>query len=166
MSSYGGSRGWFSAFVEYFSAWYMSREFQENFSTWNWSWTREPHLYCPAGQKYQQLDEEFTATDGMGRTFQSREPYECTLNPSTGEFERLCVQAVDTVCRQSNSTWDRTVIRNAAPKSVRLALLPFWRIPHHRRNDPESYTSDDWLQVAVWWIVSVVALFWGVSAMI
>lgn len=141
---YADSRGWWSTFLG---------------GSYSWRWYDEPHLYQQARLQYKPLNHQFTASDGMGRVTRSDRPFECMVNPNTGEFERLCVQSVDSVRGLENSTWDRTIIRNVAPKSVRFALLPFRLIPQDRRNHPSQYTPGDWLSVALLWIPSVLALF-------
>ena len=131
---------------------------------WYYAWTRTKHswrdwgdesrpvrLYYPASLQYNTQD-DYNAIDGMGRQNPGDQPYACTINPSSGKFERLCVQTRDSFCALDNSTWDRTVIRNTAPRLFRLANFPLpshstWKEAPDRRMDPRRldigrYTLD------------------------
>ncbi len=127
-----------------------------------WRWGAKPHLHFPAGQEYTQTD-EYIAIDGMGREFRDRRPFECTIDPTTGKFQTLYVQATDSICKLSNATWKRTVVRNVAPKFLRCANIPFQMIPTERVDSSSKYTGTDWLTVVVLWIPAVIYLFFAVS---
>ena len=145
---YNDSAGWWSAL------------FARNF---NWRWSESPHLYYEPSLEYTP-GERYLTVDGMGREKEYERTFDCTINPLSAKLEKLYVQAPDSICHLPNATWERTVIRDVAPLFLRLANLPFNSIPRHRRNDVSKYTSEDWTAVASWWIPSVVALFFTVSA--
>jgi hypothetical protein len=107
---------------------------------WYYAWTRTEYswrgwsddsrpvrLYYPASLQYN-VQDDYNAIDGMGRQIPGNQPFACTINPSSGKFERLCVQTRDSFCTLDNSTWDRTVIRNTAPRLFRLAnsIIPLF----------------------------------------
>ncbi|KAF8851592.1 hypothetical protein BDZ45DRAFT_707817 [Acephala macrosclerotiorum] len=96
--------------------------------------------------------DNYNAIDGMGRQISGDQPYACTINPSSGKFERLCVQTRDSFCTLDNSTWDRTVIRNTAPRLFRLANFPLQAILPGRRHRIEEWTRADWISVVIRWI--------------
>ncbi|KAM5451274.1 hypothetical protein MaudCBS49596_003980 [Microsporum audouinii] len=132
--------------------------FLQSSRTWVWRWSASPHLYYPAGKAYKKRDRCFIAVDGLGSVIEGLRPFECIMNPSTGELERLCIQAPDSICELKNSTWDRTLIRNVASKSLLVALLPFSRIPRERRSNPARYTPQDWASLLSLWILAVAGL--------
>ncbi|EFR05216.1 hypothetical protein MGYG_08230 [Nannizzia gypsea CBS 118893] len=148
-TQFDDSRGFWSALVQ-------------ASGTWNLRWRPKPRLYYPAGKAYKKTQQPFVAVDGLGMTFNLSQPFECIMNPSTGTLEKLCVQAPDSVCELKNSTWDRTVIRNVAPKSLFVALLPFSRIPSERRPYPALYTTNDWASLLALWIPAVAGLLGAV----
>lgn len=110
-----------------------------------------PRLYYPASLQYKTRD-DFVAVDGMGRLISQNTPYSCTINPSSGKFERLTVQTRDSFCRLDNSTWDRTIIRTAAPKLFRVANFALGGIPHERKHQLELWTGTDWMSVVIRWV--------------
>lgn len=125
---------------------------------YSWRWYQKPFLYYPAHVAYTPTLNEFVATDSLGRVTRSRWPFECTINPNTGKYERLCVQTTNPLCVLENSTWDRTVIRNVTPKFLRFAVLPLSMIPRERRTNFSNYTRREKFGVVVLWIVAVVGL--------
>ncbi|KIW99999.1 uncharacterized protein Z518_10927 [Rhinocladiella mackenziei CBS 650.93] len=116
-----------------------------------WSGESRPRVYYDAKLRYKDGDEYF-AVDGLGRRITGRVPYECTINSASGKFQRLCVQTRDSYCKLPNSPWDRTCIRNAAPKLFRVARFALAGIPPERRNNIGSWTGQDWLSVAWRWV--------------
>lgn len=136
-------RGWYSAWRD-----------PVNVATWRSrdDAQRRPRLYYPAGHKYPSLSYEFFAVDGMGRALISSQPFECTIHPYTGKFERLCVQTRDSICRMRNSTWDRTPIRCSGPRLLLVALFPRQAIHKSKRWDVDKWDLRDWISVAARWI--------------
>jgi hypothetical protein len=131
---------------------------------WYHAWTRTEHswrgwgdesrpvrLYYPASLQYNAQD-GYNAIDGMGRQIPGDQPYACTINPSSGKFERLCVQTRDSFCTLENSTWDRTIIRNIAPRLFRLANFPLQAVPPAKRHQIKEWTREDWISVVIRWI--------------
>jgi len=116
-----------------------------------WCDETRPRLYYPASLQYNARD-DYVAVDGMRRIVSGNTPYACTVNPVTGKFERLTVQTRDSFCTLNNSTWDRTIIRNTAPRLFRLANLPFSAIPLERRDRMQLWTSRDYVSVVVRWV--------------
>lgn len=127
-------RGWYHAFAG-------------SNGPYEWrSWNEEPsrpRLYYAAGLQYRPR-EEYLAVDGMGRTQNGDQPFECTINAYTGKFERLCVQTRDSLCSLQNSTWDRTIMRRSAPRILRLALSTRYGIPKSKRWDVNKWDAGDW----------------------
>ena len=122
-----------------------------------WRFSPRPRLYYPANFKYRD-GEEYLAVDGMGRTTTSKRMYDCTINPTSGKFERLCVQTRDSICSLSNSSWDRTIIRNSAPRMLRLANFPFQGIHWAKRDDWNSWDAEDWWSVVWRWTPASLGL--------
>jgi hypothetical protein len=123
---------------------------------WYHAWARTEHswrgwgdesrpvrLYYPASLQYNAQD-NYNAIDGLGRQIPGDQPYACTINPSSGKFERLCVQTRDSFCTLENSTWDRTIIRNTAPRLFRLANFPLQAIPPAKRNQIKAGFLHRW----------------------
>ncbi|KAF4637689.1 hypothetical protein G7Y89_g402 [Cudoniella acicularis] len=146
--------------------WYYART-KTQFSWRSWGDESRPvRLYYPASLQYNTHDNNgaindmngaldgvgYYAIGGMGRQIRGDQPYACTINPSSGKFERLCVQTRDSFCTLDNSTWDRTVIRNTAPRLFRLANFPLQGIPLGKRYQIEEWTRKDWISVVVRWI--------------
>jgi hypothetical protein len=127
---------------------------------WRWRWSREPHLYYPARWEYKDVH-EFITVDAVGRKIKRSKPFESTIDPTDTRIEKICVQTTDSLCKTANCTWDRTVIRSVGSPALRLALLPFRKIPRKRRDVHEEYTSEDWAMVLALWIPSVVGLVFG-----
>jgi hypothetical protein len=146
-------------------AWYSTEH------SWRgWFGGIRPRLYYPAGLKYKGRD-DFVAVDGMGRPWSKNTPYSsdihaysCTINPSSGKFERLTVQTRDSFCGLDNSTWDRTIIRNTAPKLFRLANFALGGIPVERRHQVELWTGADKRSVLIRWIPASLGIFVVVSS--
>jgi hypothetical protein len=140
-------RGWYHAFA--------STDY-----TWRGlSNAKGPRLYYRAALKYVRRSEyAYVAVDGMGRKVRDNEPYPCTIDPASGKFLRLCVQTRDSFCSLPNSTWDRTVIRNVAPRLFRLATLPLKAVPIERRHDTTLWTTADWASVAGLWLLSSLGI--------
>jgi len=113
--------------------------------------SRPVRLYYPASLQYNSQD-DYNAIDGMGRQIHGVQPYACTINPSSGKFERLCVQTRDSFCTLPNSTWDRTIIRNTAPRLFRLANFPLQVIPSGKRHQIHEWNRENWVSVAIRWI--------------
>ncbi|KAI1773002.1 hypothetical protein F4818DRAFT_130584 [Hypoxylon cercidicola] len=119
-------------------------------------------LYYPASLEHPP-GPIFFAEDGMGRKHTDKnQRFDYTINPSTGEFERLCIQARDSYRRLENSTWDRTIIRNAAPLSLRVSRFPYRGIPLHKIHRNEKWDGTDWLFVSLRWFLAGLALGLGI----
>jgi hypothetical protein len=103
-------------------------------------------------------DQVCFAVDGLGRHKRPKAPFECTINPVSGKFERLCVQTKDSFCELGESTWDRTFIRNAAPYLCRIATLAFRGVPVKRRDSPESWNGADRVSILVRWVTSAFGI--------
>jgi len=129
---------------------------------YSWRCFGHPKLYFRPGLDYTVTD-EFVATDGMGRALRSRRPFECTINPVDGKFQKLYVQATDKICGLPNGTWKRTIVRNAAPGFFRFASLPYKFVPRNRVNHVSRYTWVDWVTVVLLWIPTVACLIFAVS---
>jgi hypothetical protein len=118
-----------------------------------------PRLYYRAAWKYLRRPEyTYIAVDGMGRMVRDNEPYPCTIDPASGKFKRLCVQTRDSFCQLPNSTWDRTIIRNVAPRLFRLATLSVRVVPLERRHDTTLWTKKDWAAAAGVWFLSSLGI--------
>ncbi|KAH7120254.1 hypothetical protein B0J13DRAFT_567684 [Dactylonectria estremocensis] len=138
---------------EYVGGWW-SAFFKGGF---NWRWLDSPSLhyrpklrYCTHGK--------YVTFDGMGREAVHDELFDATIDPETGEYVKLYVQAPVDLCLHPNATWKRTVIRNVAPLFVRFANIPFSYVPEDRRYHFSSYTPEDWAAVALMWLPSVLFL--------
>ncbi|PVH70359.1 hypothetical protein DL98DRAFT_504723 [Cadophora sp. DSE1049] len=94
----------------------------------------------------------------MGRPITVKTPYSCTINPSSGKFEPLTVQTRDSFCRLNNSTWDRTIMRSAAPKLFRVANFALRGIHHEKRSRIELWTGTDWMSVVLRWIPAFLGI--------
>lgn len=147
ISDYNDIRGWWHAYF---------------YGTYAWRNSHRPRLYYPAGYTYV-TGQPYIAVDGMGRIKKGDTAYDCTINPSTGKFEPLCVQTTDSLCAVPNSTWDRTIIRNGAPRLFRLASFAFRGIPVARRHDLKMWTKYDWASVTSRWVPSSLGIFILVS---
>ena len=134
------ARGWFHAWTRTEHSWRAWREIR-------------PRLYYPASLQYRAQD-GYVAVDGMGRRITGNTPYACMINPSSGNFERLTVQTRDSFCTLKNSTWDRTIIRNTAPRLLRLASFPLSAIPLSRRDQIELWTRKERVSVVTRWVVA------------
>lgn len=146
ITDFDDMRGWFHAW---------------RYSEYSWRAcgddTRSTRLYYPASLQYNGGD-YFVAVDGLGRRKGGYTRFACTINPSSGKLERLCVQTRDSLCRLNNSTWDRTVIRNTAPTLFRLANFPLGAIPHGRRDQPGLWTSKEWTFVLIRWAAASLGI--------
>jgi hypothetical protein len=125
----------------------------------------KPRLYYPASMLYNARG-DFVAVDGMGRLISQNMPYSCTINPSSGKFEPLTVQTRDSFCRLNNSTWDRTIMRNAAPNLFRLANFALEGVPLERRLQVSLWTGTDWMSVVIRWIPASLGICILVSSFI
>ncbi|KAH6986909.1 hypothetical protein EDB80DRAFT_817542 [Ilyonectria destructans] len=134
--------GWWSAFFK---------------GGFNWRWLDSPSLYYRPKLRYS-TQGKYVTFDGMGREKVHDELFDATIDPETGEYVKLYVQAPMDLCLLPNATWKRTVIRNVAPLFVRFANIPFSYVPEDRRYDFSSYTPEDWTVVAFMWIPSVFFL--------
>jgi len=124
-----------------------------------------PHLYYPSAYVYE-TREPFTSVDGMERIKrENTKPYECTINPDDGRFERLLVQAPKDICSTANGTWNRTVIRNVSPLYLRMANLPFKGIHRSRRSNMNTaeYDQSEWIIIVCLWPVAAVGILFYVS---
>lgn len=140
--------GWFTAFGALFSG------------SWSlmYKWER-PHMYIRPSHNYARRDKPFPMVDGMGRKKNSNhKPFECTVNPDSGAFEHLLVQATKDICSVANSSWRRTIIRNISPMFLRAANIPYKLIDRSRRNDTSQYTAWDWWSIVLLWPVAMVAI--------
>src|SRR5438552_752773 len=73
--------------------WYHAWRYTQH--SWRgWGFDSRPRLYHPARLRYRP-GERYFAVDGLGRKETGNTPYACTINPSSGKFERLCVQTRD-----------------------------------------------------------------------
>jgi hypothetical protein len=145
------ARGWFHAWISTKPSWRAWRD------------ETRPILYYPASLQYHARD-DYVAVDGMGRQIAGNTPYACTVNPSSGKFERLTVQTRDSFCTLDNSTWDRTVIRNTAPRLFRLANFPLSAIPLSRRHQIQLWTRRDWVSVVTRWVLASFGVTIAVSS--
>jgi hypothetical protein len=145
------TRGWFHAWNNTKPSWRAWRD------------ETRPRLYYPASLQYHARD-YYVAVDGMGRQKSGTMPYACTVNPASGKFERLTVQTRDSFCTLDNSTWDRTIIRNTAPRLFRLANFPLSAIPLNRRHKIHLWTGTDWVSVMVRWVPASLAVNISVSS--
>jgi hypothetical protein len=158
IGTFDDTKGWIYAWIHTKYAWRW-REDNRQFMP------SRPRLYYPAQLQYKP-GETYFAVDGLGRQFRDgNRQFECTINPSSGKFERLCVQARDEFCTFGNSTWDRTVIRNTAPSPFRLATFPFKGIPLERRYTRSSWTSPDIISVTYRWILASLGIIILVSCL-
>ena len=140
--------GWFRAFFHlriFGGRWRLARQFQR------------PHMYLEPAHA-EKKREEFTTVDGLGRIkHKNTSPFECTINPDSGKFEPLLVQAPKDICNMDNSTWRRTVIRNGSPIFLRVANLPYKFVDRSRRNNTGDYEILDWATVILMWPVAMAA---------
>ncbi|RFU33032.1 hypothetical protein B7463_g3304, partial [Scytalidium lignicola] len=134
--------------------WYRAAVNRDRLPSWRW---KRPRLYYPAKLQYNPVD-KYAAVDGMGRTKDGTEMFECTLNPASGKFELLCVQTRDSFCTLENSTWDRTIIRNSAPRLLRLATFPFHGIHWSKRSKPKEWDGKDWQSFAWRWVLGSLGI--------
>ena len=146
ITDFDDMRGWFHAW----------RNSEYSWRAWGDD-TRSTRLYYPASLQYNGGD-YFVTVDGLGRRKGGYTRFACTINPSSGKLEHLCVQTRDSLCRLNNSTWDRTVIRNTAPALFRLANFPLGAIPHGRRDQPGSWTSKEWTFVIIRWAAASLGI--------
>ena len=144
IANFNDLHGWFDAFFKHERSW-------RGFSS-------RPRVFFCAKQAYNP-GEEYLAIDGLGRKWRSTIPFSCAINPNSGKFERLCVQTRDSICNLSNSTWERTVVRNAGPRILRIALFPTRALPVGKRSDLHSWEWVDWAIVITRWIPSVLGIF-------
>jgi hypothetical protein len=144
-------RGWFHAWTSTEHSWR------------DWGNETRPRLYYPASLQYNARD-YYVAVDGMGRRIPGNTPYACTVNPSSGKFERLTVQTRDSFCTLNNSTWDRTIIRNAAPRLFHLVNFPLSAIPLRRSHRIQLWTGRDWVSVVARWIHASLGVYILVSS--
>ena len=147
--SFDDARGWFHAWLN------------ENGAVWRSSsdGQKRPKLHFPSQHPYPRLNGyRYFAVDGMGREVSGDQPYECTIHPYTGKFERLCVQTLDSICTLPNSNWDRTIIRQAGPNLLLLALYPRQGINKAKRGKVASWDRQDWLSVLIRWIPASLAI--------
>ena len=122
-----------------------------------------PHLYRPSAYVYE-TREPFTSVDGMERIkYGETQPYECTINPDDGKFERLLVQAPKDICNAANGTWNRTVVRNVSPLYLRVANLPFKAVHRSRRTHGAEYDELDWIKIVCLWPLATVGILLYVS---
>jgi len=140
ITNFNDIRGWYHAWAKTEHSW---RDWDDE--------SKPVRLYCPASLQYN-AQYDYIAIDGMGRQIPGDQPYACTINPSSGKFERLCVQTRDSFCTLDNSTWDRTVVRNTAPRLFRLANFPLQIIPSGKRYLVKEWTRENWISVAIRWI--------------
>jgi hypothetical protein len=146
---------------EHARGWYHAWRHTQ-YSWRGWGFDSRPRLYHPAGLRYRP-GEQYFAVDGLGRKETGNTPYACTINPSSGKFERLCVQTRDSFCTLGNSTWDRTVIRSAAAPLFRLGTYPLKGIPPQKRHDMNSWTFEDWVSVSLRWTAASFGIIIVVS---
>jgi len=135
IASFDDVRGWHHAYGD---------------GKYTWRWSSRPRLYYPASLQYKPGNEYF-AVDGMGRRRKGEQRFECTINPTSGKFERLCVQTRDSFCELQNSTWDRTIMRNSAPRMLRLAEFTLRGIDWSKRHEPDKWDASDWWSVVWRW---------------
>jgi len=122
-----------------------------------------PHLYYPSAFLYE-TREPFTSVDGMERIkYENSQPYECTISPDDGKFERLLVQAPKDICAAGNGTWNRTVIRNVSPLYLRVANLPFRWVHRSRRSDSAAYDERDWIKIVCAWPLAAAGILFYVN---
>jgi hypothetical protein len=140
--NFDDARGWNNAYIA---------------GKYTWRWGLRPRLYYPASLQYKP-GQEYFAVDGMGRRRKGTQPFECTINPVSGKFERLCVQTRDSFCQLQNSTWDRTIMRNSAPGMLRLSQFPFRGILLSKRHDPNKWDNNDRLSVALRWLPATLGI--------
>ncbi|OAQ59325.2 3-hydroxyisobutyrate dehydrogenase protein [Pochonia chlamydosporia 170] len=148
IANFDDAKGWFNA-------WSGSN------GQWQWRpWGEEPSrpkLYYASALQYK-AGFDYFAVDGMGRITTGNRPFECTIHPYTGKFEKLCVQTRDSFCNLANSTWDRTVLRQSGPGLLRLALFTRQGIHKSKRADPDKWDAGDWLSVMIRWIPASVGM--------
>lgn len=146
IANFDDARGWYHAY---------------DAGTFTWrSWSDEttrPRLYYPASLQYRPGAEYF-AVDGMGRRRKGKQLFECTINPTSGKFERLCVQTRDSFCQLKNSTWDRTIMRNSTPRMLHLAQFPFRGIYWSKRYSLDEWEASDWWSVFWRWLPATLGI--------
>ncbi len=133
---------------------------------YDWQWA-SPHLYFKSKLQYTPRPARLAVVDALGRKKFYSKPFECYIDPFSGKFKELCVQAPRSICQLAtsdnpNATWNRTPIRNAVPFWQRLADLPYRGIPVERRGDSAKFTAKDMFSLALMWLVAVVAFFLSV----
>lgn len=151
IDNFNDVRGWYYAWTSTEHSWRAWRD------------ETRPRLYYPASLQYNARD-DYVAVDGMGRRISGNTPYACTVNLLSGKFERLTVQARDSFCTLNNSTWDRTIIRNAGPRLFRLANFPLGGIPLGRRDRIQLWTGGDYVSVVARWVPASIGISYYVSS--
>ncbi|KAI0166765.1 hypothetical protein GGR52DRAFT_555444 [Hypoxylon sp. FL1284] len=150
MGSYefNDARGW----------WYT---FFHDMGKYKLGFQRQVVLHYPASLKYP-TGPVYFAEDGMGRQHTNmHQRFDYTIDPSTGAFEPLCIQGRGS-CRVENSTWDRTLIRNASPMTLRIARFPYQGLWSHKRDTREQWEGADWASVSARWFIASLVLGTGI----
>lgn len=80
-----------------------------------------------------------------------------TVNPDSGDFEPLVVQALEE-CKEAAVTWEQKPLTIGTPRVFRAAFWHYKGIPMDRRWDKKSYRWYDWLSIACRWFPAGVAL--------
>jgi len=124
-------------------------------------------LHYKPGLQYKAAG-NFAYFDFMGRRTEHDRPFDATLEPEAGKVEPLCVQALDSICALSkmaggdedaspNCTWNRTVIRDASPKTLWAAGLPYIFVNKAQRDGKWArYTVGAKVSVVLAWIFVAV----------
>jgi len=123
--------------------------------------------YYKPGLRYK-TGGRFLYFDFMGRRTEHNRTFDCVLEPESGKVETLCVQALDSICALSNQspncTWYRTMMRDASPKTLWAAGLPYIFVDKKRRDNRSLYTVGGKVSVAFAWVfVAVPGVLLSVS---
>lgn len=86
-----------------------------------------------------------------------KEKFLYTVNPDSGDFELLVVQAQEE-CEEAAVTWEQKPLTIGTPRVFRAAFWHYKGIPMDRRWDQKSYRWYDWLSIACRWVPAGVAL--------